>query len=213
MRPHLTPKQQDVLNYLQARIAYRGRAPSLREAAADLGISHMAVAQHIHALENKGYIKRDRRYGRSIHLVDTALEKADPAGRGRKVPVVGRIAAGLPLYAQQAWDGHIVVDGDVFSSQPLFALRVRGDSMVNAGIMDGDLVICEPRQFAANGEIVVALIGGEEATVKRFYYKNEHIELRPENQAHAPMFFGLGDVLIQGKVVGLYRGPEGFQAR
>jgi repressor LexA len=213
MRTQLTPRQHDFLAYLKAQIDRRGRAPSLREAADDLGVSHMAVAQHIRALEAKGWLRRDRRYGRSIHLVEAAFGHGDPGGTGRPVPVVGKIAAGLPLYAQQSWDGQIVVDGSVFTSHPLFALRVRGDSMINAGILDGDLVICEPRQFAVDGEIVVALIRGEEATVKRFFLKNKRIELRPENDALAPMFFGLGDVLIQGKVVGLYRGPEGFQAR
>lgn len=207
----LTARQQEFLTYLRDAMARDGRTPSLREAARDLGVSHMAVSQQVQALEAKGVIKRDRRYGRTLHLMDDALAAGQGAAeRARVVPVVGKIAAGLPLYAQQEWDGRIVVDGKRYTAHGLFALRVRGDSMIRDGILDGDLVICEPRQFATNGEIVVALIGGEEATVKRFFLKGERIELRPANDAMAPMLFDLSEVLIQGKVVGLYRGPEGF---
>jgi repressor LexA len=97
------------------------------------------------------------------------------------------------------------VDAEIFRGQNLFALRVRGDSMLGAGILDGDLVICEPRQYAQDGEIVVALIHGEEATVKRFFRRADHIELHPENPTHAPMRYGFGEVLVQGKVVGVLR--------
>ena len=90
------------------------------------------------------------------------------------------------MYAQADWDGSITVDAEVFRGPNLFALRVRGNSMKGAGILDGDLVICEPRQYAQNGEIVVALVRGEEATVKRFFLRSDHIELRPENPDHPP---------------------------
>ena len=93
-----------------------------------------------------------------------------------------------------------------------YFLRVQGDSMRDAGILEGDLAICEPRQFAANGEIVVALVGGEEATVKRFFYRGDHIELRPENDRHPVQTYTLGEVLIQGKVIGIQRGPEQMAA-
>ena len=124
------------------------------------------------------------------------------------MPIIGRVAAGLPLYAQQEWAGSVLVDGAVFRGDHLFALRVQGDSMRDAGILDGDLAICEPRQVAANGEIVVALINSEEATVKRFFYRGDHIELKPENEAYPIMTYTLGEVLIQGKVIGIQRGPE-----
>jgi repressor LexA len=210
MRPELTTRQSELYHFLKEKITRRGRTPSLREAADDLGVSHMAVSQQIRNLEAKGYLRRDRRYGRSIQLIEADAAGEAKEGEGRWVPVVGKIAAGLPLYAQQAYDGRILVDRNRYPSNPLFALRVSGESMIKSGILDGDLVICEPRQFAANGEIVVALVREEEATVKRFFLSGQRIELRPENDALESMFFDLGEVLIQGKVVGLYRGPESF---
>jgi repressor LexA len=162
------------------------------------------VARTLRVLEEKGAVRRSGRYGRTVHLLNRAREVA-ALQRGRDVPIVGRIAAGLPMYAQADWDGSITVDAELFRGQNLFALRVRGDSMQGAGILDGDLVICEPRQYAQNGEIVAALIRGEEATVKRFFRRAAHIELRPENPGHAPMRYGFGEVLVQGKVIGLQR--------
>ena len=210
MRTSLTPKQINFLNYLKTEIERKGRSPSLREAAEDLGVSHTAVAQMIKALESKGFLRRDGRYGRMIHLLAPDLKNATTGEHWRQVPVIGKIAAGLPLYAQQGWDRMVIIDANIFRSQQLFALQVRGDSMNNAGILQGDLVICEPRQFANDGEIVVALINGEEATVKRFFLKKHHIELRPENEAYSVMQYGFGEVLVQGKVIGVQRGPEHF---
>lgn len=200
----LTPTQQRLLNYLRRKIASDGRVPSLREAAAEFAVSHAAVARTLRVLETKGLLKREGRYGRTVHLLNRARE-VSALQRGRDVPIVGRIAAGLPMYAQADWDGSITVDAELFRGQNLFALKVRGDSMKGAGILEGDLVICEPRQYAQNGEIVAALIRGEEATVKRFFLRSDHIELRPENPAHTPMRFGFGEVLVQGKVIGLLR--------
>jgi repressor LexA len=204
VRPEPTPKQKEVLDYLEREIGRTGDAPSLRQAAAELGISHAAVAQLIRALEKKGYLRRDGRYGRRIYLLNRAREAA-AVQRWRQVPIIGRITAGLPLYAQQEWDGTLVVDRAVFRGENLFALRVSGDSMKDAGILDGDLAVCEPRQYAENGEIVAALVGEEEATVKRFFLREDHIELRPENPDYAPMRHGFGEVLVQGKVVGIQR--------
>ncbi len=207
----LSPTQQRLLDYLRRKIAADGRAPSLREAASDLRVSHAAVARTFKALASKEYVRREGRYGRTVHLLNRAHDVA-ALQRGRDVPVVGRIAAGLPLYAQAQWDGSITLDAEIFRGQNLFALRVRGDSMQGAGILDGDLVICEPRQYAQNGEIVAALIHGEEATVKRFFLRADHIELRPENSAYPPMRCGFGDVLVQGKVIGLLRVLGAFGA-
>ena len=207
MQPDLTPKQQQLLRYLEREIARTGKAPSLRQAAAEMGVSHAAISQLIKALEEKGNIKRDGRYSRTIYLLNRAQK---PAGvmRWREVPVVGSIAAGLPLYAQQEWDGSVVVDAAIYRASNLFALRVKGDSMKNAAILEGDLVICEPRQYAKNGEIIVALINQEEATVKRFFLRKKHIELRPENPAYKPMTYPFNEILVQGKVIGIQRGPE-----
>ena len=210
MQTELTPKQRRFLDYLNREIARIGRAPSLRQAAAEMGVSHSAISQLIRVLEKKGILKRDGRYSRTIHLLNRTRE---PAGvmRWREVPIVGNIAAGLPLYAQQEWGGSVVVDSSVYRGSNLFALKVKGDSMKDAAILDGDLVICEPRQFAENGEIVVALIHQEEATVKRFFRREKQIELRPENPLYKPTSYNFNQILIQGKVIGVQRGPEGVE--
>jgi repressor LexA len=210
MQPTLTVKQQRVLDYLRHEITTNGQAPSLRQAAADLGVSHAAIAQILKALEEKGSLKREGRYSRTVHLLNRARETS-ASQRWREVPVIGRVTAGLPMYAQTEWEGSTVLDAAVFRGQNLFALRVKGQSMKNIGILDGDLAICEPRQYAQNGEIVVALINNEEATVKRFFLRKKYIELRPENTDYSPMRYGFDEVLVQGKVIGIQRGPEGIK--
>ena len=161
------------------------------------------------ALEKKGFLRRSGRYGRIIELMKPdRMPSSDD--NWRKVPIVGKINAGLPLFAQQEWDGAFIVDGNIYKAQNLFGLRVNGDSMKNAGILDKDIVICEPRQYAQDGEIIAALINNEEATVKRIFLKKNHIELRHENKAFKTVKYGFGEVMIQGKVVGVQRGPEHF---
>ncbi|MBC8317511.1 MAG: transcriptional repressor LexA [Desulfobulbaceae bacterium] len=204
----LTQKQHQTLIYLEKQMREQGAIPSLRQAANDLGVSHTAVSQMIKALEKKGYVQRAGHYSREIRLLEKGKTRTQTAHRGREVAVIGRITAGLPMYAQQEYDEAVLVDGDLFRGPNLFALRIKGDSMKDAGIFHGDLVICEPRQYAANGEIVVALINNEEATVKRFFLRDDIIELHPENEAYSIIRCNLGEVLIQGKVVGLVRGPE-----
>ena len=208
-RQPLTRRQRELFDYLQSRMEAGQDAPSLRTAAEELGVSHTAVAGLLQTLQDKGWLRREGRYSRSLVLLDPGTP--DPGGV-RAVPIIGRVAAGLPLYAQQEWAGSVLVDNTVFRGDNLFALRVQGDSMRDAGILEGDLAICEPRQFATNGEIVVALVGGEEATVKRFFYRGDHIELRPENDRHPVQTYTLGEVLIQGKVIGIQRGPEQMAA-
>ena len=208
-RQPLTRRQRELFEYLQSRMEAGQDAPSLRTAAEELGVSHTAVAGLLQTLQDKGWLRREGRYSRSLVLLDPGTP--DPGGV-RAVPIIGRVAAGLPLYAQQEWAGSVLVDSTVFRGDNLFALRVQGDSMRDAGILEGDLAICEPRQFATNGEIVVALVGGEEATVKRFFYRGDHIELRPENDRHPVQTYTLGEVLIQGKVIGIQRGPEQMAA-
>ena len=209
MRTRLTAKQQRFLGYLQREIMDSGEAPSLRRAARELGVSHAAVAQTLKVLEDKGYVKRKGPYSRTLYLLNRGRETA-ALQRWREVPIIGRVAAGLPMYAQTEWEGSAVVDAAVFRGQNLFALYVKGDSMKDAGILAGDLAVCEPRQYARNGEIVVALINSEEATVKRFFLHGDHIELRPENPDYPAMRYGFGEVLVQGKLVGILRGAEGI---
>jgi repressor LexA len=204
MPEDLTPKQRHLLEYLKAGVARYGNSPSLRQAAADLGVSHAAVAQLVRTLEDKGYVRREGRYSRTLRVL-SRTEAASGDKRWREVPVIGRIAAGLPLYAQQEWDGAVVLDADIYRGRNLFALRIRGDSMKDAGILPGDLVICEPRQYAVNGEIVAALINEHEATVKRFFLGEGFIELRPENEKYAAGRYAFDEVLIQGKVIGVQR--------
>lgn len=207
MPPDLTPKQQQLFYYFEREIRKTGKAPSLRQAAADMGVSHTAISQLIKALEKKEVVKRDGRYSRTIYLLNHNRE-AIGVTRFREVPILGSIAAGLPLYAQQEWDGTLVVDIAVYRAPNLFALKVQGDSMKNAAILHGDLAICEPRQFAENGEIIVALIHQEEATIKRFFLRKNRIELHPENPAYRATLYRFNEVLVQGKVIGIQRGPE-----
>lgn len=206
----LTSRQQELYDYLHNRINNGQGLPSLRQAAADLNISHSAVASLLHSLEEKCWIQREGRYSRNITLLKPDF--ISTASGMRRVPIIGRVAAGLPLYAQQEWAGTVLVDANIFRGNNIFGLRVQGDSMQKVGILDGDLAICEPRQFATNGEIVVALINNEEATIKRFFYQGDHIKLQPENDSYPEMIYGLGEVLIQGKVVGIQRGPEQMAA-
>lgn len=206
-RSFLTPKQQKLLDYLKQEIRERGMAPSLRTAGADLEISHAAVAQTLKALEEKKYIRRQGRYSRTIDVCKDA-RGLNPDRVPKQIPLVGRITAGLPIYASQEWEGSILVDPRLYPGQNLFALRVQGHSMKNAGILDQDIAICQPRQYAHNKEIVVALIHHEEATVKRFFLHANHIELRPENPDFKPQTYEFDDVLIQGKVMGIIRAPQ-----
>lgn len=200
----LTERQEYFFRYLKEKMAAGGQAPSLRQAATDMGVSHTAVAQMVRQLEKKGVLERDGHYSRTIRL--TGVNDGGTKGeRGRELPVIGRITAGLPMYAQQEWEATVVVDGACFRGENLFCLRVQGDSMRDAGILDGDLVVCEPRQYAENGEIVAALLHGEEATVKRFFLHHDHIEMRPENHNYISTRYQFGELLVQGKVVGVVR--------
>ena len=207
MRPPLTEKQKKLLDYLREEIGRTGSAPSLRVSAADLEISHAAVAQTLKTLEDKGYIRRQGKYSRTVHILDHTGDV--DAGLSRKqIPISGRITAGLPMYAQQEWEGSLVIDDRLYPGDNLFALRIQGQSMKNAGILNRDIAICQPRQYAHNKEIVVALVHGEEATVKRFFLHPGFIELRPENPKFKPQTYEFDDVLIQGKVIGIVRPPD-----
>ena len=210
MRLQLTRNQQKVLDYLKQEIKENKISPSLRTAAAELAISHAAVAQTFKALEDKGYIRREGRYSRTLHILDDVGD-LHIAQRQKQIPVIGRITAGLPMYARQEWEGSLLVDAKIYPGQNLFALKIQGNSMKNAGILDQDLAICEPRQYAHNKEIVVALIHHEEATVKRFFLHTDFIELRPENPDFRSQQYEFDEILIQGKVIGIVRGPKGLE--
>ena len=201
----LTKKQKKILLYIIEYKQEHQETPTLRQCAADMGVTHAAIAQLIKTLEQKGAIKRHGKYGRSISVNKEIVNKYQRRFNAVNVPVIGGIIASLPLYAQQSWAGSICVDAEQFQGENLFALTIKGDSMKDAAILDGDLVVCKPRQFADNGEIIVALIHNEEPTVKRFFRKKNTIELRPENENYESIFYGFDDVLIQGSVVGVIR--------
>ncbi len=200
----LTQKQKQLFDYLRNALQRDGQTPSLRQSAADMGVSHNAVAQLITQLEKKGVIAREGRYSRSIRILPEGCV-GGAAAHGRELPVIGQITAGLPMYAQQEWESTVLVDARMFPGSNLFCLRIKGQSMKNSGILDGDLVVCEPRQFAENGEIVAVLIDGEEATVKRFYLGKNYIELRPENDQFQSIRYPFADIMVQGKVLGVIR--------
>lgn len=191
----LTESQQKVYDYLKSR-AEGGLPPTVREICKATGLrSTSSVHAHLKTLERMGYITRDTRLNRAIHL----------AGEQNtiQVPIVGRVAAGQPILAMEEIEGYIPYSpGGSRSGSEYFALNVRGDSMINAGILDGDIVIAEKTPTALDGEIVVALIE-EEATVKRFYREKDGIRLQAENPAYQPIY--AKDVSILGKVAAVIR--------
>lgn len=198
----LTRRQSDILNYLQSQIAENGYAPSFEEIAEHFGFQSLAtVHEHLTNLERKGYIRRSYNESRSIEVLP-------PKGTAvaSEIPVLGRVAAGTPIEAVMHSETLAVPNEMLPSRGPNYALQVRGDSMVDAHIIDGDYVVVHGKQSAENGEMVIALINGAEATVKKFYREaGGWIRLQPANATMTPMRFQERDVLIQGVVVGVIR--------
>lgn len=188
--------QQKIYEYLEERMQ-TGYPPSVREICQAVGLkSTSSVQANLDALERAGYIERDPLLKRSIRLVGSRDDNVT------SVPIVGAVTAGLPILAVEQIEGYLPYSGPVSSDKPLFALRVRGDSMINAGILDGDIIVVEKTPVASNGEIVVAMIE-DEATVKRFYKENGHFRLQPENDDYEPII--VNELVILGKVVSLVR--------
>lgn len=202
-RDKLTQRQQQVLDFILSEVSKKGYPPSVREIGHFIGLaSSSTVHSHLAALERKGFIRRDPAKPRALEVTDFRLSSlgVNPE-KVRNVPLIGRVAAGTPLLAQENIEDTFTVPTEIAGDNS-FMLRVSGESMIDAGIMDGDYIIINQQQTASNGEIVVALIG-DEATVKRFYKKSNRIELRPENKTMKPII--ATDVSILGKVVGLIR--------
>ena len=204
----LTQRQKQVLHLIRRHLSVSGAPPTIRELREGLSLKSLrGVTVHLDALVRKGYIQRSRN-ARGIRLLrEGPRELAGVTPVPALIPVVGRIAAGAPLLAEQHIEERIAVDPRFVPGPGCFAVRVHGDSMINAGISDGDYVMIRPQQEADNGQIVAVLIEGE-ATVKRFYReKGGRIRLQPENPAIEPMFLNPRDqsVRILGKVVGLFR--------
>jgi repressor LexA len=198
----LTRKQREILDFLGQCIARQGFAPSFEEIAEQFGYQSLAtVHEHLTNLERKGYIRRSYNESRSIEV----LPERGSIG-ATEVPLLGSVAAGMPIESVMGGEVVAVPDQMLPRRGPNYALRVRGDSMIDEQISDGDLVVVNGRQTADNGEMVIALVNGSEATVKRFYREpGGWIRLQPANVAMSPLRFQENDVLIQGVVVGVIR--------
>ncbi len=211
----LTPRQWQVLHVIREQLARAGYPPTLREIAGQLGISGtLGVMKHLAALERKGYLRKEAGNSRAIVLTDPTGGTAFPKNRSRSghdqeapqpLPVVGVVRAGTPQPPMEDIEEYISVDRSIARAGGTFFLRVKGDSMINAAIVEGDLALVRPQPTAENRDIVVAMVEGE-ATLKRFYRERSRIRLQPENPNMQPIIVNPGDELaIIGKVVGIYR--------
>jgi len=197
----LTKRQREILTYVMSSMQQRGYPPSVREIGAALGLtSSSTVHSHLTALEKKGFIHRDPSKPRAIEILKDGASQ--PPKRVVNVPVLGRIAAGHPLLAEENVEDVFPLPRDLIREDAAFILRVRGESMIEVGILEGDYLVIRQQATANNGEIVAALLG-DEATVKRFYRERDHIRLQPENRTMAPIL--TRDATILGKVVALIR--------
>ena len=196
----LTDRQQVVLEYIETYLRENPYPPTIREIAAHFKISPKGAFDHIKALERKGRIRADSNRSRTIEVIGKAT------GEGRsptvEVPMLGQVAAGKQIFAEENVESTIHVPASMAGTVQCFALRVRGDSMINAGILDGDVAVIEQKQVAEDGEIVVAMIE-DAVTLKRFFKEKGRIRLSPENPAYSPIF--TQDVRILGKLRGIVR--------
>ncbi len=191
----LNNTQKKIYEFLAER-SQNGVPPTVREICAAVGLkSTSSVQSNLDALEAAGYIERDPMLKRSIRV-------RGQENNVTQVPLIGTVTAGMPILAVEAIEGYVPFSGGDTSDKPLFALRVRGDSMIKCGILSGDIIIAEKTPIADNGDIVVALLD-DEATVKRFYKENGHFRLQPENDEYAPIISD--EVIVLGKVVSLIR--------
>lgn len=201
MKYEISERQQAILEFIRETTASRGMPPTMREIGAKFGIrSTNGVEKNLMVLEQGGYISRERGKSRGIAVVGGS-RSADV------VPLLGRVAAGAPVLSPENKEGDIAVDLSLFalkSSHQVFALGVRGESMIEAHILDGDTVLVREQSVASNGDIVVALVDGD-ATVKRFFLENGRVRLQPANRTMNPLYFDSGDLRVIGKVVGVLR--------
>jgi repressor LexA len=196
----LTKRQREILDYLNDFIQQHGYAPSLEEIGRRFGLSSLAtVHKHLTNLQEKGFIKRAWNRSRSVELM-----AARTAARALELPLLGYVAAGAPIEAVVGAESIAVPEGLV-GRRDSYVLRVRGDSMIDEQIRDGDFVVVEDRKTAENGEMVIALLGGSEVTLKKLYRENDRIRLQPANPALQPILVDPDQVQIQGVVVGVMR--------
>jgi repressor LexA len=198
----LTKRQQEIFDFIKRYSARYGYPPTVRDIGKAVGLaSSSTVHAHLSNLERIGLLRRDPTKPRAIELLDRATTGMRNLVRPG-LPLVGQVAAGQPVLAEENIEEYVQTPSLAGGDQGDYLLRVRGDSMKNIGILDGDLVVVKPQEEADDGEIVVALVG-EEATVKRFYREPDHIRLQPENEAMEPI--RSRDVRVMGRVVGLMR--------
>jgi repressor LexA len=203
----LSTRQEQVLRLIRDTVESRGYPPSVREIGDQLGLSSPStVHSHLSALVKAGYLRRDPTKPRAIEVVDPDSVPHPTAQRGqvRDVPLVGRIAAGSPILADESIEEVVPLPESFVGSGPIFMLEVKGDSMVGAGIMNGDYVVVRSQQDALDGEIVACLVDGDEATVKRLERRDGRVVLHSENDAYEPMVFESG-VEILGKITAVLR--------
>ena len=199
MQP-LTKRQREILDFLNEFIEQNGYAPSLEEVGRRFGLSSLAtVHKHLTNLQEKGFIKRAWNRSRSVELLPTRV-----GSRAVDLPLLGNVAAGVPIEAVVSTET-VAVPEDLVGKNETYALRVRGDSMIDEQIRDGDVVIVEDRKTADNGEMVIALLKGTEVTLKKFYRDNGRIRLQPANERIQPLVVDANLVQIQGVVVGVVR--------
>jgi repressor LexA len=206
--PMVTERQRAILDYLREFVDEHGYPPTVREIGEAVGLSSPStVHAHLAQLERAGLLRRDPTKPRALELTDRRREAEQSAPDVHRLPLVGDIAAGGPLLAEENVEDYVGVPEPLSRGGEEFLLRVKGDSMVNAGILDGDFVVVQRRQDARNGEIVVALAGSDEsadeATVKRFFREDGRVRLQPENDALEPIY--AEHVQILGKVIGVFR--------
>ena len=202
MAKELTRRQREILDYIIECIRERGLPPTIAEIGEEFGIaSTNGVNDHLVALEKKGFIERSSK-ARGILITDKAAIGLYQSEVGA-LPLVGNVAAGQPILAEENIEGHVAVDAQM-AQRRAFCLRVRGDSMIEDGILDGDIIIVDQEKRARAGDVVVALVE-DEATVKHFFPKGSTVELRPANSAMETMIFPARDVSLQGVVVALQR--------
>lgn len=200
MGSKLTPRQREILEYIRRKIRDNGYPPSVREIGEAIGLSSSSTVHgHLARLEEKGYLRRDPDKPRAIEITGERYLRLQHM---ISVPLIGRVTAGEPILAVENIEDTYALPHDLVQSESAFMLRVEGDSMVGAGIKDGDIVIVRPQETARNGDIIVALLD-DEATVKRYYREADHVRLQPDNPALFPIL--AREVRILGKVIGLYR--------
>ncbi len=200
MAGHKSNKQMEIYEFIKNQVKVKGYPPSVREICAAVGLSSTSTVHgHLERLEKKGLIKRDATKPRTIEIIENSLGKKEMIN----IPIIGTITAGIPILAVENVEDTFPLPVDyVKSNKELFMLRVSGESMIEAGILDNDLCIIEKTNSAENGDIIAALIDNE-ATLKKFFKEKDHIRLQPENKSMKPII--VSDCQVLGKLVGLYR--------